>query len=55
MRFAYNGNWLADADAPALSVSLPKRPEPFPPQATIDGYCCSASSARAPLSMFSRP
>ncbi len=32
MRFAYDGSWLADADAPALSVSLPKRPEPFPPR-----------------------
>ena len=30
MRFAYDGNWLADPAAPALSVSLPKRPEPFP-------------------------
>ena len=32
MRFAYDGNWLADQAAPALSVSLPKRPEPFPPR-----------------------
>ena len=32
MRFTYDGNWLADPAAPALSVSLPKRPEPFPPR-----------------------
>ena len=32
MRFAYDGNWLADPAAPALSVSLPKRPEAFPPR-----------------------
>ena len=32
MRFAYGGDWLADPAAPALSVSLPKRPEPFPPR-----------------------
>ena len=32
MRFTYHGNWLADPDAPALSVSLPKRPEPHPPR-----------------------
>ena len=31
MRFAYDADWLADPDAPALSVSLPRRPEPFPP------------------------
>ena len=29
MRFAYDAAWLADPAAPALSVSLPKRPEPF--------------------------
>ena len=27
--FAYRPGWLRDADAPALSVSLPKREEPF--------------------------
>ena len=27
--FAYRPDWLHDADAPALSVSLPKREEPF--------------------------
>jgi serine/threonine-protein kinase HipA len=27
--FAYSPDWLGDDDAPALSVSLPKRPEPF--------------------------
>ena len=32
MRFAYDGTWLANPAAPALSVSLPKRPEPFPPR-----------------------
>ena len=32
MRFAYVADWLADPAAPALSVSLPKRPEPFPPR-----------------------
>lgn len=32
MRFAYDSDWLTDTDAPALSVSLPKRPEPFPPR-----------------------
>lgn len=32
MRFAYDGDWLADPDAPALSFSLPKRPEPYPPR-----------------------
>ena len=32
MRFAYDGGWLADPAAPALSISLPKRPEPFPPR-----------------------
>ena len=32
MRFAYGGDWLADPAAPALSVSLPKGPEPFPPR-----------------------
>ena len=32
MRFAYDGGWLADPAAPALSVSLPKRSEPFPPR-----------------------
>ena len=29
MRFVYDGDWLADPSAPALSVSLPKRPRPF--------------------------
>lgn len=29
MQFAYSQDWLADASAPALSVSLPKRAEPF--------------------------
>ncbi|MGO9547324.1 MAG: type II toxin-antitoxin system HipA family toxin [Rhodomicrobium sp.] len=29
MRFTYSGAWLADAANPALSVSLPKRPESF--------------------------
>ena len=33
MRFAYDGGWVADPSAAALSVSLPKRPEPFPPRA----------------------
>ena len=32
MRFAYDGDWLADPAAPALSCSLPRRPEPFPPR-----------------------
>ena len=32
MRFTYDGNWLANPDAPALSVSLPERPEPHPPR-----------------------
>ena len=32
MRFAYDADWLADPAAPALSVSLPKRAEPFPPR-----------------------
>ena len=32
MRFAYDADWLSDPAAPALSVSLPKRPEPFPPR-----------------------
>ena len=32
MRFAYDADWLADPAAPALSVSLPRRPEPFPPR-----------------------
>ena len=31
-RFAYDADWLADPAAPALSVSLPKRAEPFPPR-----------------------
>ncbi|MEL6961476.1 MAG: type II toxin-antitoxin system HipA family toxin [Pseudomonadota bacterium] len=29
MHFAYSEAWLADTAAPALSISLPKRPEPF--------------------------
>ncbi len=33
MRFAYDGGWVADPSAAALSVSLPKRVEPFPPRA----------------------
>ena len=32
MRFSYAGDWLADPSAPALSFSLPKRPEPFRPR-----------------------
>ena len=32
MRFAYAADWLADPAAPALSISLPRRPEPFPPR-----------------------
>ena len=32
MRFVYDGDWLADPSAPALSVSLPKRPRPFLPR-----------------------
>ena len=32
MRFAYDAGWLADPAAPALSCSLPKRPEPFRPR-----------------------
>ena len=32
MRFAYDADWLADPSTPALSISLPKRPEPFPPR-----------------------
>ena len=32
MRFAYAADWLADPAAPALSISLPKRREPFPPR-----------------------
>lgn len=31
MRFAYEGTWLANSSAAALSVSLPKRPEAFRP------------------------
>ena len=33
MRFAYDGGWVANPSAAALSVSLPKRLEPFPPRA----------------------
>ncbi len=33
MRFAYDGGWAANPSAAALSVSLPKRLEPFPPRA----------------------
>ena len=33
MRFAYDGGWVANRSAPALSVSLPKRLEPFFPRA----------------------
>lgn len=29
MRFAYSPSWLEDATRPAISFSLPKRPEPF--------------------------
>ena len=29
MRFAYSPDWLAAPDRPAISISLPKRPEPF--------------------------
>jgi len=29
MSFTYAADWIADADKPALSFSLPKRPEPF--------------------------
>ena len=29
MRFAYSPEWLADPSRPAISFSLPKRPEPF--------------------------
>ena len=29
LAFAYSSDWLRDADAPALSVSLPKREEPY--------------------------
>lgn len=29
MRFAYSPEWLADSSRPAISFSLPKRPEPF--------------------------
>ena len=29
LRFAYSPEWLADASLPAISFSLPKRPEPF--------------------------
>lgn len=32
MRFVYDRDWLANLSAPALSVSLPKRPEPFRPR-----------------------
>ena len=32
MRFGYDADWLADPSTPALSVSLPKGPEPFPPR-----------------------
>jgi len=32
MRFAYDGGWVANPSAAALSVSLPKRLEPFPPR-----------------------
>ena len=32
MRFAYDAGWLADPAAAALSVSLPRRPEPYPPR-----------------------
>ncbi len=33
MRFAYDGGWVADPSAAPLSVSLPKRLEPFSPRA----------------------
>ena len=33
MRFAYDGGWVANRSAAALSVSLPKRLDPFPPRA----------------------
>jgi serine/threonine-protein kinase HipA len=29
MRFTYSAGWIADASRPAISFSLPKRPEPF--------------------------
>lgn len=29
MTFVYGSEWLADSSRPALSISLPKRPEPF--------------------------
>src|SRR5262245_57495642 len=29
MTFRYSDEWLAGADKPSLSVSLPKRPQPF--------------------------
>ncbi|MFN3960292.1 MAG: HipA N-terminal domain-containing protein, partial [Parvularculaceae bacterium] len=29
MSFAYAADWIADAGKPALSLSLPKRPESF--------------------------
>jgi serine/threonine-protein kinase HipA len=29
LEFAYDGAWLADETRPAISISLPKRPEPF--------------------------
>ena len=32
-RFAYDGGWVANPSTAALSVSLPKRLEPFPPRA----------------------
>ncbi len=32
MRFAYDGDWVANLSAAALSVSLPKRLEPFSPR-----------------------
>ena len=32
MRFAYDGDWVANQSAAALSVSLPKRLEPFSPR-----------------------
>ncbi|MBS1785820.1 MAG: type II toxin-antitoxin system HipA family toxin [Acidobacteria bacterium] len=33
--FAYGASWLADSSSQAISVSLPKRPEPFPHRACL--------------------
>jgi serine/threonine-protein kinase HipA len=34
LAFVYSAEWLADPGAPAISISLPKRAEPFPRRET---------------------